>query len=136
MHLGNRPKALAVGWVAWRTALYLTPLPTTASASYSGSEGTGLTLIDSHEALRHPGSVSRVRKGVLHIVDESGHALPPGRRIPHHRRATALAHRQAATASTSNPGQSTVTKILVPAKRTDRQDRRAAAGLPALIEKN
>ena len=43
---------------------------------YSGSEGVGLTLIDSAEALAHPGSVGRVRKGTLHIADESGNALP------------------------------------------------------------
>ena len=46
---------------------------------YSGSEGIGLTLIDSHEALLHPGSVGRARKGVPHIVDEAGAELPPGR---------------------------------------------------------
>ena len=45
---------------------------------YSGSEGVGLTLIDSAEALAHPGSVGRARKGELHIVDESGAVLPPG----------------------------------------------------------
>ena len=45
---------------------------------YSGSEGIGLTLIDSHEALAHPGSVGRACKGTLHIADESGQALPPG----------------------------------------------------------
>ena len=43
---------------------------------YSGSEGVGLTLIDSAEALAHPGSVGRVRKGTLHVADESGNALP------------------------------------------------------------
>lgn len=46
---------------------------------YSGSEGIGLTLIDSHEALQHPGSVGRAHKGRLHIVAEDGHELPPGR---------------------------------------------------------
>ncbi len=45
---------------------------------YSGSEGVGLTLIDSAEALAHPGSVGRVRKGTLHVADASGNALPPG----------------------------------------------------------
>jgi fatty-acyl-CoA synthase len=45
---------------------------------YSGSEGVGLTLIDSHEALAHPGSVGRARKGRLHVVDELGRGLPPG----------------------------------------------------------
>lgn len=45
---------------------------------YSGSEGVGLTLIDSHEALAHPGSVGRARKGRLHVVDELGRELPFG----------------------------------------------------------
>jgi fatty-acyl-CoA synthase len=45
---------------------------------YSGSEGIGLTLIDSHEALRKPGSVGHARKGVIHIADDEGNALPPG----------------------------------------------------------
>lgn len=45
---------------------------------YSGSEGVGLTLIDSQESLAHPGSVGRPRKGTLHIADEAGHALPAG----------------------------------------------------------
>ncbi len=45
---------------------------------YSGSEGVGLTLIDSTEALVHPGSVGRVRKGTLHIADESGNELAAG----------------------------------------------------------
>ena len=43
---------------------------------YSGSEGIGLTLIDSVEALRKPGSVGRARKGVVHIVDTAGTELP------------------------------------------------------------
>jgi fatty-acyl-CoA synthase len=45
---------------------------------YSGSEGVGLTLIDSREALEHPGSVGRARKGRLHVVDEAGRERPPG----------------------------------------------------------
>ncbi|SEK16682.1 MULTISPECIES: AMP-binding protein [unclassified Variovorax] len=45
---------------------------------YSGSEGVGLTLIDSVEALRKPGSVGRARKGVVHIVDADGGELQPG----------------------------------------------------------
>jgi len=45
---------------------------------YSGSEGVGLTLIDSVEAQRRPGSVGRARKGVLHILDADGAELPPG----------------------------------------------------------
>lgn len=45
---------------------------------YSGSEGIGLTLITSEEALQRPGSVGRARKGTLHIADESGRELPAG----------------------------------------------------------
>ncbi|HEV7575252.1 MAG TPA: AMP-binding protein [Caldimonas sp.] len=45
---------------------------------YSGSEGIGLALIDSAEALAHPGSVGKARKGTLHIADASGNALPAG----------------------------------------------------------
>ncbi|MFO1270356.1 MAG: AMP-binding protein [Rubrivivax sp.] len=45
---------------------------------YSGSEGVGLTLIDSHEALAHPGSVGRARKGTLHIAGPDGQELPAG----------------------------------------------------------
>ena len=45
---------------------------------YSGSEGVGLTLIDSAEAVQRPGSVGRARKGVLHIANEQGAELPPG----------------------------------------------------------
>lgn len=45
---------------------------------YSGSEGVGLTMIDSAEASRRPGSVGRARKGTLHIADESGVELPHG----------------------------------------------------------
>ncbi|MGH8786121.1 MAG: AMP-binding protein [Cupriavidus necator] len=44
---------------------------------YSGSEGVGLTMIESAEALARPGSVGRARKGTLHVVDESGADLPP-----------------------------------------------------------
>jgi fatty-acyl-CoA synthase len=45
---------------------------------YSGSEGVGLTLIDSHESLAHPGSVGRARKGELHIAGPDGRELPAG----------------------------------------------------------
>ncbi|SEB22111.1 fatty-acyl-CoA synthase [Variovorax sp. YR216] len=45
---------------------------------YSGTEGVGLTLIDSVQALRKPGSVGQARKGVVHIVDADGGELPPG----------------------------------------------------------
>jgi fatty-acyl-CoA synthase len=45
---------------------------------YSGTEGVGLTLITSKEALHKPGSVGRVRKGTLHVVDAAGHEVPTG----------------------------------------------------------
>ena len=45
---------------------------------YSGTEGVGLTLINSHEALERPGSVGRARKGTLHIADDAGAELPNG----------------------------------------------------------
>lgn len=45
---------------------------------YSGSEGIGLTLITSEEALQRPGSVGRARKGTLRIADEAGRELPAG----------------------------------------------------------
>jgi fatty-acyl-CoA synthase len=45
---------------------------------YSGSEGVGLTLVDSHESLAHPGTVGRARKGTLHIVDGADREVPAG----------------------------------------------------------
>jgi long-chain acyl-CoA synthetase len=45
---------------------------------YSGSEGVGLTAIDSAGALQRPGSVGQARKGELHVVDEAGQELPAG----------------------------------------------------------
>jgi len=43
---------------------------------YGGSEGNGLTVIDSHQALAHPGSVGRAKLGVLRICDDDGHEVP------------------------------------------------------------
>lgn len=47
---------------------------------YSGSEGVGLSMIDSHEAQTHPGSVGKVVKGILHVVKsaDSLEELPHG----------------------------------------------------------
>lgn len=47
---------------------------------YSGSEGVGLSLIDSHESQQYPGSVGRVRKGHLHVLSDpdSDRELPTG----------------------------------------------------------
>ncbi|BCH31237.1 long-chain acyl-CoA synthetase [Mesorhizobium sp. L-8-10] len=44
---------------------------------YSGTEGVGLTLIDSDEWLRRPGSVGRPRKGIVHILGENDEELGP-----------------------------------------------------------
>jgi acyl-CoA synthetase (AMP-forming)/AMP-acid ligase II len=44
---------------------------------YSGSEGVGSTLIDSHEWLRKPGSVGRAQLGRLHVAGPSGEVLGP-----------------------------------------------------------
>jgi acyl-CoA synthetase (AMP-forming)/AMP-acid ligase II len=46
---------------------------------YAGSEGNGSTGINSHEWLEKPGSVGKIRAGALHIVDDDGVDLPPGK---------------------------------------------------------
>ena len=43
---------------------------------YSGTEGVGLTMLDSHEWLKHPGSVGKTRKGVPHVLDDDWTELP------------------------------------------------------------
>ena len=45
---------------------------------YGGSEGNGLTVLDSREALARPGSVGRAKVGVLRICDDDGHEVPTG----------------------------------------------------------
>ncbi|MFM9829809.1 MAG: acyl-CoA synthetase [Sphingomonas sp.] len=45
---------------------------------YAGSEGNGLTTIDSAQWLAHKGSVGKAAYGVLHICDEAGNELAPG----------------------------------------------------------
>ena len=45
---------------------------------YGGTEGNGMTRIDSAEWLAHPGSVGRAAFGVLHICDDDGVRLPVG----------------------------------------------------------
>lgn len=44
---------------------------------YSSTEGIGMTLLDSAEALRKPGSVGRPVRGILHIVGDDGSEQPP-----------------------------------------------------------
>ena len=46
---------------------------------YGGSEGNGLTVLDCHEWLTHPGSVGRARIGRIRICDADGEELPVGR---------------------------------------------------------
>ncbi|MES2044774.1 MAG: acyl-CoA synthetase [Pseudomonadota bacterium] len=44
---------------------------------YAGSEGNGLTAIDSAQWLAHPGSVGKAAYGVIHICNEAGEELGP-----------------------------------------------------------
>jgi acyl-CoA synthetase (AMP-forming)/AMP-acid ligase II len=45
---------------------------------YAGSEGTGMTMIDSADWLAHPGSVGRAAQGTVHIVGDDGTEVPTG----------------------------------------------------------
>src|ERR1019366_281601 len=45
---------------------------------YAGTEGTGATIIDSHEWLAPPGSVGPASPGILHIGGGGGAELPVG----------------------------------------------------------
>jgi len=45
---------------------------------YAGSEGNGLTTIDSAQWLAHKGSVGKAAYGELHICDDAGNDVPPG----------------------------------------------------------
>jgi fatty-acyl-CoA synthase len=45
---------------------------------YSSTEGNGMTVIDSEQWLRKPGSVGRAGFGAIRICDSSGTELPPG----------------------------------------------------------
>ena len=45
---------------------------------YAGSEGNGMTVIDTPDWLSHPGSVGRGISAAVHIVDERGRELPAG----------------------------------------------------------
>ncbi len=46
---------------------------------YAGTERNGFCAIDSNEWLAHPGSVGRSLIGKVHILDEDGNNLPPGK---------------------------------------------------------
>jgi acyl-CoA synthetase (AMP-forming)/AMP-acid ligase II len=45
---------------------------------YAGTEGAGMTVIDSPTWLAHPGSVGTPVFGAVHVVDEAGAELPAG----------------------------------------------------------
>ena len=45
---------------------------------YAGSEGNGMTFINSEDWLQHKGSVGKAIKGILHICNEDGEPLPNG----------------------------------------------------------
>ncbi|MEQ8556829.1 MAG: acyl-CoA synthetase [Henriciella sp.] len=45
---------------------------------YAGSEGNGMTWINSHDWMNHKGSVGKPVHGELHICDEEGNELPVG----------------------------------------------------------
>jgi long-chain acyl-CoA synthetase len=45
---------------------------------FASSEGLGMTLIDSAEWMRKPGSVGRPAFGILHVCDDAGKDLPTG----------------------------------------------------------
>lgn len=45
---------------------------------YTGTEGCGMTIIDSHEALARPGSVGKAVLGHVRICDEAGAQVPLG----------------------------------------------------------
>lgn len=44
---------------------------------YAGSEGQGLTFLNSHDWLEHKGSVGKAILGVVHICDDNGDEVPP-----------------------------------------------------------
>ncbi len=45
---------------------------------YAGTEGNGMTIINSQEWLKKPGSVGKANFCVVHICDDEGKELPPG----------------------------------------------------------
>ena len=45
---------------------------------YAGTEGTGLTFVDSNDWLTHPGTVGKAVVGEVVIVGDDGNELPPG----------------------------------------------------------
>ena len=46
---------------------------------YSSTEGAGMTMISSRDWLAHPGSVGRSVGAPLHVCDDEGRELPPGK---------------------------------------------------------
>ena len=46
---------------------------------YAGTEGVGLTYVGPHDWLAHPGTVGKAFLGSLHICDDEGNELGPGK---------------------------------------------------------
>ncbi|MEO0032428.1 MAG: hypothetical protein RIS94_2186 [Pseudomonadota bacterium] len=46
---------------------------------YSGTETCGITALDSREWLERPGSVGKAIIGTVHVTDDEGRVLPPGK---------------------------------------------------------
>jgi long-chain acyl-CoA synthetase len=44
---------------------------------YAGTEGNGMTFINSTDWLAHKGSVGQAKLGIVHIVDDEGNDVPP-----------------------------------------------------------
>jgi bile acid-coenzyme A ligase len=66
------PPWLKEAWIEWLG-------PERVHELYAGTEAQGITWIDGHEWLAHPGSVGRVMEGFrLRILDDNGAELPPG----------------------------------------------------------
>jgi bile acid-coenzyme A ligase len=66
------PAWLKREWIGWLG-------PDRVHELYAGTEAQGITWIDGHEALAHPGSVGRIMEGFqLQIRDEAGRPLPAG----------------------------------------------------------
>lgn len=45
---------------------------------YAGSEGNGFCALDSHEWLKHKGSVGKALNAIVHVCDDEGNELPVG----------------------------------------------------------
>tara|TARA_B110000503_G_scaffold133727_1_gene211690 strand:- start:6 stop:1535 length:1530 start_codon:yes stop_codon:yes gene_type:complete len=82
---------------------------------YSGSEGNGMTLINSRDWLSHPGSVGRAMMGIVHICDDDGNELPTGEDgliyFEQKRRISTYLNDDKKTADSAHPKHSTWTAL-------------------------